>query len=79
MALSLPELEEEVIRLPQEDRERLIRLLISSLEPEAEEDEEVVEAAWEQEVERRSREIEEGKVKLVPADEALARIRHKLR
>jgi putative addiction module component (TIGR02574 family) len=79
MALSLPEIEEEITRLPQEARERLIRLLINSLEPEAGESQEAIEAAWEQEIERRSREIEEGKIKLVPADEALARIRKNLR
>jgi putative addiction module component (TIGR02574 family) len=79
MALSLAELEAEVIQLSSADREKLIRLLITSLEAEPEEDQQAVEAAWELEVERRSREIEEGKVELVPADEALARIRNSLR
>jgi putative addiction module component (TIGR02574 family) len=76
MALSLAELEKEVTQLSLEEREQLIRLLIASLEPEDEGD---IEAAWEQEVLRRSREIQEGKVSPVPADEALARIRRSLR
>ena len=79
MALSIAELEAEIAQLSMEDKERLISLLIRSLEAEVEEDPQIVEAAWQQEVERRSRQIEEGKVKLVPADEALARIRNSLR
>ena len=79
MALSLAQLEAGVIRLSSADKGKLIRLLITSLEGEPEKGKQSVEAAWELEVERRSREIEEGKVQLVPADEALAGIRNSLR
>jgi len=76
MALSLAELEREVTRLSPEERARLIALLIHSLEPADEGD---VEAAWEAEVLRRAREIEEGKTVPVPAEEALERARRNLR
>ncbi len=41
-------------------------------------DEGDIEAAWEQEVIARSKEIQEGSVAPLPADEALARVRRSL-
>lgn len=76
MARSLAEIEREVTQLTVQERARLITLLIESLEPADEGD---VDAAWEQELLRRSKEIEEGRVVPVPADEALDRIRRSLR
>ncbi len=76
MALSLAEIEREVTQLTAEERARLIARLIESLEAADDGD---VEAAWEQEVLRRSREIEEGKVVPVPVEEALKRVRRSLR
>jgi putative addiction module component (TIGR02574 family) len=51
------------VKLPEKDRVRVVERLLSSLEPEKEED---VDAAWAAEIERRSREIREGTVQLVP-------------
>lgn len=50
-------------RLPERKRIELIENLISSLEPESDEE---VDALWAEEVERRSRELEQGKVKGIP-------------
>jgi putative addiction module component, TIGR02574 family len=76
MPLSLAEIEKEVTQLSLDERARLISLLIASLE---EADKADIEAAWEQEVLARSREIAEGRVTPVPAEEALARVRRTLR
>ena len=51
------------VKLPQKDRVRVVEQLLNTLEPEAEQD---VDAAWAAEIERRSREIKEGTVRLLP-------------
>jgi putative addiction module component (TIGR02574 family) len=75
MPLSVVEIEREAGHLTPDDKARLIGFLIAALEPTDEGD---IEAAWEQEVFARSREIQEGRVAPVPADEALARVRRSL-
>lgn len=75
MSLSLSEIEREVSKLTLSERERLIGFLLATLEPA---DEEGVDAAWEQEVLARSKEVQEGRVASVAADEALARVRRSL-
>lgn len=75
MPLSLVEIEREVSQLTLDERARLISFLIATLEPA---DEGNIEAAWEEEVLARSKEIQEGRVAPVPADEALARVRRGL-
>ena len=51
------------VKLPKKDRVRAVEQLLSSLEPEKEQD---VDAAWAAEIERRSKEIREGTVRLLP-------------
>ena len=75
MSLSLIEIEKEARKLPLEERARLIGVLIASLEPADEGD---IEAAWEQELLARSKEVQDGSVSPVPADEALERVRRSL-
>ncbi len=72
MPLSVAEIEREVSRLSPDEKARLIGFLIADLEPSDQGD---VDAAWEQEVLARSREVHEGRVVPVSADEALARVR----
>jgi len=76
MSLSLRDIEQEVSQLTSDERAKLIGFLIATLEPADEGD---VEAAWAQEIAARSREIQDGTVIPVPADEALARVRGNLR
>jgi len=76
MSLSFAEIEKAAANLPLEERARLIGALIASLEPADEGD---IEAAWEQEVLARSKEIRDGIVSPVSADEALERVRRDLR
>ena len=66
-------LEAEALRLPPVDRARLLEMIAVSLPPEAD-----VEEAWEREADRREAQITDGSVKLVPGDEALARLRARL-
>jgi len=75
MPLSLAEIERQVSQLTLEERTRLISFLIATLEPSDPAD---IEAAWEAEVSARSKEIQEGSVAPVPADDALARVRRSL-
>ena len=61
----------EALELPPEARASLAGSLIDSLDDEIDED---VEAAWDVEVARRLKELDEGKVKLVPRSEVRRRL-----
>ncbi len=64
----------EIMQLPSVDRAELARLLILSLEATVDED---AESAWDQELDRRLRRIEQGKSKGRPTEDVLAEIRNK--
>ena len=68
--MSTEEILVEVLRLPRTERARLAEEVLSSLE---EAEEEVV-AAWAAELERRSREVSEGRVQAVDWEGARERI-----
>jgi putative addiction module component (TIGR02574 family) len=65
----------EVLALPEKDRAFLARQLIASLDHTIEAD---AEAQWEAVIDRRSREIAEGKVDCRPVDDVVVDIRRKL-
>ena len=65
------ELLKEAMELPPEARAALAGSLIDSLDDQVDDDAEV---AWDAEIARRIREIDEGKVKLVPWAEARRRL-----
>ena len=65
----------EVLALPASDRAYLAHQLIASLDPQQDAD---AEAQWHEAIDRRSREIEEGKVACRPVDEVVQEIRAKL-
>lgn len=65
----------EVLALPEQDRAYLARQLIISLDDSADAD---VETQWQEVIDRRSREIEEGKVSCRPVKETVRDIRRKL-
>lgn len=73
MSTTIEDLQSQVLDLPAEKRARLLELLIASFEPKTEAQE-----AWIQEAVRRRDEVRAGKVKMVPGDEALARVRARL-
>ena len=74
MTTSVEAIEAEALRLPAADRSRLLERIAVSLQVDPE-----VEEAWEREAERREAELAAGTAQLVPGEEALARLRAKLR
>lgn len=68
--MSVDELLAQMLRLPREERARVAEQLLSSLE----ESEEEVAAAWAIELERRSREVAEGRVQTIDWETARADI-----
>jgi putative addiction module component (TIGR02574 family) len=73
--LTLDEIEDEALRLPAESRAELVESLLASFSG-ADAD---VQREWLEEAERRRRELVEGRVEGVPAEEAFARARASLR
>jgi putative addiction module component (TIGR02574 family) len=65
----------EVLALPEHDRAYLAHQLIASLDPQHDPD---AETQWQQVIERRSREIDEGRVTCRPVDETVRDIRARL-
>lgn len=65
----------EVLALPEQDRAYLARQLIASLNDTVDAD---AETQWNEVIDRRSREIEEGKVTCRPVAEAVKDIRTRL-
>ena len=75
MARPIAEIEDEIRRLPAKAQERLLHVLLEELDGPPDPD---VEAACLDEVQRRSRELDEGSVKAVPAKEGFAKLRERL-
>ena len=71
MAISREALFRKVLALDASDRNELVRLLIDSLDPEAQEG---AEAAWLQEIDRRARELDSGAVQTIPWEIARERL-----
>jgi putative addiction module component (TIGR02574 family) len=65
----------EVLALAEEDRAFLAHQLIASLDGIVDAD---AEAQWNEVIDRRSREIEEGKVSCRPVEQVVENIRHEL-
>jgi putative addiction module component (TIGR02574 family) len=65
----------EVLSLPEQDRAYLVHQLIASLDDTVDAD---AETQWNEVIDRRSREIEEGKVQCRPVDEAVRDVRARL-
>jgi putative addiction module component (TIGR02574 family) len=76
MARPLARIEEEVRSLSTAEKESLLRVLWEELDGPADPD---VEAAWLEEVRRRSDEIESGAVKSIPSEEVFGRLRAQLK
>ncbi|MGI0024432.1 MAG: addiction module protein [Nitrososphaera sp.] len=76
MALSVHEIEKEIHALSTQDKTALLRALIADLDDEVDEN---VEQLWLEEAQRRHRELEEGLVKAVPAEEVFGRARTQLK
>jgi putative addiction module component (TIGR02574 family) len=77
VSIELDLLKQQAAKLSEAERAELALALIESLDPAAEDAEEV-ERAWQVEIERRIGEIERGEAQLIPGHEALAHVRQKL-
>jgi len=75
MAKTIEDIENEIRALSADDRKDLLRDLIADLDGDMDQD---VEQAWLDEVELRYKEIKEGGVELIPAEEVFARARARL-
>ena len=71
MARALAEIEQEIRELSVPEKEALLRILWEELDGPPDP---AVDAAWLEEVQRRSREIDEGLVESIPAEEAFAKL-----
>ena len=74
MTTSVEALEAEALRLPVADRSRLLERIAVSLQADPE-----IEDAWDREADRREAQLADGTARPVPGDEAMARLRAKLR
>lgn len=73
---SLDEILRAALELPPSARAMLAGLLLESLD-DSEQTE--LDAAWSEEIERRIRDIDEGRVKLIPGEEVLAELRSRFK
>jgi putative addiction module component (TIGR02574 family) len=73
MSTTIDELQAQVLELPAEDRAQLLELLIASFEPRSE-----VQEAWLKVALKRRDDVSAGRVKMVPGNEALARVRSRI-
>ena len=74
MEAEIDKLEAEALKLAPGERAALAQRLLASLAEDAE-----IEEAWAVEIERRIAEVESGAVKVIPIEEALARVRASLK
>lgn len=72
MSSSPQQLLMEALELPTVDRGRLAARLIESLEAETDKD---ADEAWADEIQQRLKEIDEGRVEMIPWDEVRRRLR----
>ncbi len=72
MSTNVAEIEAKILSLSLEDKTELLRSLIAELDGPADAD---VEKAWLREAQRRHREIEEGRVTTIPAEQVFANLR----
>lgn len=73
MSLPVEDLAAQALSLPPEDRALLLERLIASFEPKS-----PAQKAWAKLAERRREDVRAGVVRLLPGDEALARVRARL-
>lgn len=75
MTTLVDELSQKALELPPEERVRLAEKLLATVrELDAE-----VEAAWDQEIQHRLAEIDNGTAKLIPAEDVFAEVRRILK
>jgi putative addiction module component (TIGR02574 family) len=71
MARPVSRIQQEIRALSAADKATLLRVLLEELDGPSDAD---TDAAWTAEIQRRSREIDEGSVQCIPADEVFRKI-----
>ncbi len=79
MTMPLEDLEAEALQLPAKQRGKLVDLLLASLEGEVEESPDAVAREWEEEIARRVADINAGRTRFIPADEAMRQLAEHIR
>ena len=76
MTSTVERIRQEASKLPYDEREALVRVLELDLDSStaAEEDPGEIEAAWDQEIAVRVKEVEEGRVELISGEESERRL-----
>ena len=78
MSFTLEALTDEVLRLAPEDRSRLLRDVVASLDDESDDSPEAVAAAWDEEISRRVNDMDAGRTHWIPGDIVIAELRAKI-
>lgn len=76
MARAIKDIEEEIRGLPPQAQERLLHVLLEELDGPPDAD---AESAWLAEIDRRSRELDEGLAEAKPAEDVFARLSDRLK
>ena len=76
MTAATTKLEEKLLSLPCEDRIYLVEKLLKSLNSPSREE---IDKAWAEESEKRIDELETGKVKTIPGEQAFQKIRKRIK
>lgn len=79
MEVVLKDVEVQALGLPPQQRSELIHSLIASLDGPMEDSPEAIAKAWDEEIDRRVANMDAGRTKWIPADEAFARINARIR
>jgi hypothetical protein len=76
VVMTIEELELELDKLSGSEKKQLLRRLIAALDEEQDED---AERLWLEEAQRRYKELKDGVVAAIPAEESIAKARDRLR
>ncbi len=79
MEVVLKDVEVQALGLPPQQRSELIHSLIASLDGPMEDSPEAIAKAWDEEIDRHVANMDAGRTKWIPADEAFARINARIR
>ncbi len=74
MPSEIEDLAERALKLPSSARASLAEVLLKSLDYE---EDFLISEEWKDEIQKRCREIDEGEVQLIPAEDALAQLQRK--
>ena len=78
MGAILKDIEAQALQLSLKERSELAHRLLVSLDGEPEDSPEAIAKAWDEEIARRVADMDVGRIKWIPADEVMTRLRAKI-